>query len=364
MLSLFPAPTSFLDSYLSHILDMLIPILSPWSISVVAGRFLAVSLTSLRLALTLPSTEADLLWQWAVAQVRLLVPAHCPFFLTYGCTHPWLVPETQVLATRKTAIVIAKSELSCDWSVFLYSFPWWQMREETDWGLKTHQVFNRWLSEKGFQITCQHSSLLQHSPHCLHYGFWTQRKAKGKVVGSASWLSRGAQVSRWQDSHGLWACLSRVTGHLPGWADQFLFPLLWVLKAWHWAPGQTSANPACSLLTWLCSKTGNLGSSLALALTHLGTRLTWDAEKTNKMMERRVLCFLGGKESLRRPRNIISILVHVHSPGTAAWNTSRPLQASHWPDERSQACSAAAAEAPVFVRVVHKGRRKQSLTFF
>lgn len=87
---------------------------------------------------------------------------------------------------KDCAITTANLRPHSDWSMFLYIFPWWMTREETDWGLKTHQVFNRWLSEKDFQITCQHNSLLQHSAHCLHDGSWIQRKARGKVVGSAS----------------------------------------------------------------------------------------------------------------------------------------------------------------------------------
>lgn len=99
---------------------------------------------------------------------------------------------------KACAIATASLHLYSAWSVFLHFILWWETREETDWGLKTHQVFTRWLSEKGFQIICHHSSSLQHSAHCLHYGFWTQRKANGKVVGSASWLSHRGQVS-WQE---------------------------------------------------------------------------------------------------------------------------------------------------------------------
>lgn len=157
-----------------HILDMLIPILSLWGIPVVAGR----------LPPWAPASSDSATHRGRSAKTTG-TSSH-PSSSAYGCAPLRLVPKTQVLATRNTATAIAKSEAASDWSVFLYSLPWRQMREETDWELKTHQVFNRWLSEKGFQITCQHSSLLQHSAHCLHYGFWTQRKAKGEVVGSAS----------------------------------------------------------------------------------------------------------------------------------------------------------------------------------
>lgn len=72
-------------------------------------------------------------------------------------------------------------------------------------------------------------------------------------------------------------------------------------------------------------------------------------------MERRVFCFLGRKASLWRPHEIIPILVHVHNPGIAAWNISRPFQGSHWPDEMSQDFSAAATEAPVgYVGCAHR----------
>lgn len=151
MLSLFPDPTNFLDSYhLSHISDILMPTLGLWSITLIPGCLQAFPITSLCLALPLLSTDTDLLGQQALAQVRFLVPAPCPPSSIYGCTHPLLMPETQVLATRKTATATVSLSPHSDWSVFLYSFPWWQMRKETDWGLKTHQVFNRWLSEKRF----------------------------------------------------------------------------------------------------------------------------------------------------------------------------------------------------------------------
>lgn len=179
MLSLFPLPTNFLDSYhLSHISDILTPTLDLWSITMVPGRILAFPITSLCLSLTLPSTDTDLLRQWALAQVRFLVPGPQSSSPICGCTYPLLMPETQVLATRKTAVATANLSPHSEWSVFLYSFPWWQIREETDWGLKTHQVFNRWLSEKGFQITCQHSSLYSIQPTACIMAFGLKEKPR------------------------------------------------------------------------------------------------------------------------------------------------------------------------------------------
>lgn len=120
----------------------------------------------------------------------------------------------------------------------------------------------------------------------------------------------------------------------------------------HRAPWQTSANPAHSLLTELCSASGNSGSSPGP-----GTDSPWDRidmgmlRRQTKMTARRVLCFLGGKASLWGSHKIIPILVHVHNPGTAAWNISRP-------DEISQDFSAAAAEAPVgYVGCAHRKQK-------
>lgn len=147
----------------------------------------------------------------------------------------------------------------------------------------------------------------------------------------------------------------RVTDHPLGWGDKFCVHNV--------SPEGTALCPLADLC-WSCPFPPY---PTLLYIRKLGLKtwpwhwltlgLDWhgDAETTNKMMERQVFCFLGRKASLWRPHEIIPILVHVHNPGIAAWNISRPFQGSHRPDEMSQDFSTAAAEAPVgYVGCAHR----------
>lgn len=159
LLSLFPGPTNFLNFYnLPHVLDILTPNLILWNITLVPVYLLSFSITGLWLALILPSTDADLYgyrhecrsdsWSQPPALYLMVAYTHC---WCQRCRH-W--PQ------EKLCYHNCKFESSL-WLVNVpLFFPWWATRKETDWGLKTHQVFTRWLSEKDFQVSCQHSSLL------------------------------------------------------------------------------------------------------------------------------------------------------------------------------------------------------------
>lgn len=100
---------------------------------------------SVWLALTLPSPGADL--PRALTHVSFLAPARCPQPQPVTA-HSHRHVEPQVLATRTRALQL-QSEPSLGLASVPLFLPLVGDREETDWGHKTHQVFNRWLSENG-----------------------------------------------------------------------------------------------------------------------------------------------------------------------------------------------------------------------
>lgn len=100
---------------------------------------------SVWLALTLPSPGAAL--PRALTHVSFLAPACCPQPQPVAARSHCHV-EPQVLAMR-TGPLQLQSEPSLRLASVPLFLPLVGDREETDWGHKTHQVFNRWLSENG-----------------------------------------------------------------------------------------------------------------------------------------------------------------------------------------------------------------------
>lgn len=130
----------------------------------------------------------------------------------------------------------------------------------------------------------------------LAWWFLDSKKGQGKggweCQLSSTWR---AHLLTGGQSHGLWP-VSPLTG--PSW--QVLFPELWVLKALRCALCRpvlmlSPASYPDSVLhqkTWVQVLTPSIDSPRTRLTPHR------DTEKTDNMMERRVLCLLGGKASL------------------------------------------------------------------
>lgn len=143
---------------------------------------------------------------------------------------------------------------------------------------------------------CRHSSVIQLSAHCLHYGFWTPKKAKQKVVGHASTFSHGLKVSLGGKVMNSGIPLQGDTQPLLGWADKlFQYPTLatvgspsscTVPLASLWEPSKASwFTQSLSALTTLSQETHV--QILALGLLHCMPRASLSSVGTLRKQTRR-----------------------------------------------------------------------------